>query len=635
MRDNRTLPLLLLLLLAVFATAVTAAFLLRFDFSLPSAYDHYLLFALLVWPLLKLAVYAIGGFAHGWWRYVSLSDVLRLARIDVFASVLVTLSTLFLGPTGFPRSIYLLDFLTCLALTCALRVGRRVWWEYTQRGLRPVDRKRTFIYGAGDAGSSLLRELRQNPALPFEPVGFLDDDRGKKGNTLLGCKVLGDGHEMAALMRRHDVDTVLIAIPSAAGASMVRILRQCREAGAEFKTVPSLGEILASGPSAQQVRDVAVEDLLNRHPVHLDTEAIRATIADRTVLVTGAGGSIGAELCRQVAEHAPRVLVGFDMAESALFQIEQEMRRCFPHLAFAPKIGSVGNPQRLAEVLEYHRPSLVLHAAAYKHVPLMETHVFEAIENNVFGTFQLARACIQARVPQFVMISTDKAVRPTNIMGASKRVAELIIGTLNSGRENHGTRFVSVRFGNVLGSNGSVVPTFKDQIARGGPVTVTHPDVQRFFMTIPEAAQLVLQASTLSRAGGEVFVLEMGEPVKIVDLARNLILLSGFNPDEDMKIEFTGLRPGEKLYEELSFLDEATVPTAHERVRCFAGASITEEQLSAHLERLRQACRDRDLRAVVFELKEMVPDYNPSSHLLRRMLAPADAGKAIAASAGL
>lgn len=609
-------------LLAAFGLSILVSFSLRFNLEIPSLRDPDLTFVLLAWPVTKLLIYYTGGFGHGWWRQVSLSDVLKLVKVNLLASIAVTLLTIFVGPAGFPRSVYLIDLLVCTALTCGLRVCRRAIWEIRQRGKRSSERIRTAIYGAGDAGISLVRELRQNPGLPYEPIGFIDDDRAKRGSSVLGVKVLGTGDQLAGVARRHGIAKLLVAIPSATGPQMTAILRKCRDAGVEFKTVPSLGEVLERDALARQIRDVRIEDLLGREPVRLDTEAIHARLAGKRVLITGSGGSIGSEMCRQIAIHEPSAMVGLDAAETPLFHIDREMRERFPALRFSPELGSVCDAQRLEEVLAAYHPEVVIHAAAYKHVPLTEIHPFEAIANNVFGTATLVEACVRSGVQMFTMISTDKAVRPTNIMGATKRVAEMIVSA-RARAGGAGTKFVAVRFGNVLGSNGSVVPIFIDQIRRGGPVTVTHPEIRRFFMTIPEAAQLVLQAAALSQAadrGGEVFVLAMGAPVKIADLARNLILLSGLRPDEDIRIEFTGLRPGEKLYEELSFLDEETLPTAHERVRCYTGAAITEEQMELHLQRLHDACRARDLRGVIFELKEMVPDYNPSSCILRKMI---------------
>jgi FlaA1/EpsC-like NDP-sugar epimerase len=410
-------------------------------------------------------------------------------------------------------------------------------------------------------------------------------------------------------------------MPSASGVDMARILRLGQASGLRCKTVPGLADVIENLHLSSQIRDVAVEDLLGRSQVRLEQEAITAKLCGTTVLVSGAAGSIGSELCRQIARFEPAAIIAYDVAETPLFHLENEMRKAFPDVTFIPEIGSIQNRARLNDVFLRHRPAAVFHAAAYKHVPMMELHPFEALENNLLGTFNLASAAKQHGVADFVMISSDKAVRPTSIMGATKRLAELLINDVQKGD----TKFVAVRFGNVLGSNGSVVPIFKAQIAAGGPVTVTHPDMCRYFMTIPEACQLVLQASTMGR-GGEIFVLDMGQPVKIVDLATNLILLSGLRPDHDVKIEFTGLRPGEKLYEELSAYNEHTLPTHHEKIKIFAGNGVPQEGMTPHLDRLAQTCRTRDARALLFHFKELIPDYNPSTQILEAALGPAAAG---------
>jgi FlaA1/EpsC-like NDP-sugar epimerase len=396
---------------------------------------------------------------------------------------------------------------------------------------------------------------------------------------------------------------------------MTRILELCHAANVECKTVPGLGEIIEGNALAGQMREVAVEDLLGRTPVRLEEQLIRDRIAGKVIMVTGAAGSIGSELCRQIARFQPAGIIGFEMAESPLFEVDREMKETFPNVPFYPEIGSVQNRVRLDEVMSQYRPTVVYHAAAYKHVPLMETHVFEAVENNVLGTYNLAEASLDHGVEDFVMISSDKAVGPTNVMGATKRLAELLL----LGLQNGGTQFITVRFGNVLGSNGSVIPIFKKQILAGGPVTVTHPEMRRFFMTIPEACQLVLQASAIGK-GGQICVLDMGQPVRIVDLAKNLIFLSGLKPDDDIKIEFIGMRPGEKLIEELSALTEDTVPTEHEKVRIFVGNGIPDEDVHTWVASLRRVCDSRDMSRLVVALKELVVDYNPSTHLLRRVL---------------
>ncbi len=600
--------------IGMFAVSVITAFLLRFDLSLPPRETAHLIYALSVWVVVKIIVFRIAGLDRGWWRFVSLSDLPRLATGNLLGSLLGTLVILWIAPLGFPRSIYVLDLLICSLLTVGGRWATKILVEVSKFQV-PGEKKRTLIYGTGEAGVSLLTEIRHNPSLPYHVVGFIDDDPKKAELVVHGVKVLGDGERLAATARKHRVDIVLIAIPSASGEQMTRILRRCLEAGVSYKTVPGLGEIIKANNLSKQIRDVAVEDLLGRNPARLDEEEIAGKLEGKVILVTGAGGSIGSELCRQIARFRPKTIVGYEISENALFHLNLEMKEHFPGVLFHPEIGSVQRPERLAEVLDHYHPSILYHAAAYKHVPMMEAHMFEAMENNVFGSYMTALAAAEHGVEDFVMISTDKAVRPTSIMGVTKRLAELAVNSLQNG----GTRFVCVRFGNVLGSNGSVIPLFKKQIAAGGPVKVTHPDMQRYFMTIPEASQLVLQTSTMGR-GGEVFVLDMGEPVKIVDLARNLILLSGLRPDEDIRIEFTGIRPGEKLYEELHTFEESTLPTRHEKVKIFTGPSLAYGEMTGPLETLRQICAARDVTQLILQLKEIVPEYNPSSHVLQRAL---------------
>ncbi len=394
---------------------------------------------------------------------------------------------------------------------------------------------------------------------------------------------------------------------------MVRILNLAADIGVEYKMVPGLGDLIQGKELGGQIRNIAVEDLLGRQSVELNQDEIRERIQGKVVMVTGAAGSIGSELCRQIARFDPSALIGFDAAETPLFQIDRDLHKNFPGLKFHPEIGNVTNTHDLHCVMEHYRPSILYHAAAYKHVPLMEMHVFAALENNVFGTWQTALAAIEHGVEDFVLISTDKAVRPTSIMGATKRIAELVIRVLQIQSD---TRFVAVRFGNVLGSNGSVVPIFQEQIAAGGPVTVTHPEMRRYFMTIPEAAQLVLQSFSIGQ-GGDVFLLDMGEPIKIADLAKNLILLSGLRPEREIKIQFTGLRPGEKLYEELNLHDESLLPTLHAKIKRYSSPSTMDiSTLRKQLRELQQIVNDRDLMRLLPLLQSLIPDYTPSSQLL-------------------
>jgi len=603
----------------IFALSGFIAFLLRFDMSLPSTFFIYFACALPIWIAVKGVIFQASNLNRWGLRYVSSADVYRIVLANCAGSLLSWVIISYIAPAGFPRSICLIDLILSLLGTAGLRVAVRMVAETLHGGQGNSQEKKTLIYGAGDAGITLLREIRNNPKLAYRVCGFLDDGRDKKGLLISGIEVLGRGDEIKSLVTKHNIAIILIAVPSATGVEMTRILELCHTADVEYKTVPGLGEVVEECGLVGQIREVAVEDLLGRNPVRLEVSRIRDALMGKVVLVTGAAGSIGSELCRQIARFQPAGIVGFEIAESPLFEIDREMKQRFPQIPFYPEIGNVQNRVRLDDVLSQYRPAIVYHAAAYKHVPLMETHIFEAVENNVLGTYNLAISAMKYGVEDFVLISSDKAVRPTNIMGTTKRVAELILLALQNGR----TRYVAVRFGNVLGSNGSVIPIFKKQIAAGGPVTVTHPEMRRFFMTIPEACQLVLQASAVA-TGGQICVLDMGQPVKIVDLARNLILLSGLKPEKDIKIQFTGMRPGEKLYEELSTLLEDTIPTEHEKVRIFIGNGVPEGNIHRWLDELRDLCAARDTGRLMVALKEVVLDYSPSAELLRRVVEAKD-----------
>ncbi len=601
--------------IAIFAASAALAFYLRFDFVLPKPFLICMLWGLPAWVVIKIVVFRFFALDRGWWRYVSTADLFRLLLGNIVGSIFSAIVILLFVPVRVPRSIYPLDLMICFLGTAGIRIAVRMIAERNPADSSRTKRKNTLIYGAGGAGITLLREIRNNPKLPYRVCGFLDDRTDKQGMRLAGVPVRGGGDKVKELTARHDVETILIAIPSATGIEMTRILKLCHAAGVECRTVPGLGEIIGGRELAGQIREVAVEDLLGRSQVKLDEDQIRDSIAGKVILVTGAGGSIGSELCRQIARFQPAGIIGFDCAESALFEIEQEMLREHNDVPFFPEIGSIQNRRRVDEVVAHYLPAAIYHAAAYKHVPLMETHVFEAIENNVFGTWNTAMAANDYGVARFVLISSDKAVRPTNVMGATKRVTELLLLQMQS----RSTKYVAVRFGNVLGSNGSVIPIFKRQIAAGGPVTVTHPEMRRFFMTIPEACQLVLQAAVIGD-NGEICVLDMDQPVRIADLARNLILLSGLRPDEDIQIEFTGIRPGEKLYEELNLFCEETVPTSHEKIRIFTGKRASQHDAASILALLRDVCASRDTGALVLALKEIVTDYSPSIQLLRYMV---------------
>jgi FlaA1/EpsC-like NDP-sugar epimerase len=608
-----TLAAMWLLQSSFFALSGVLAFLIRFEFSLPDRDLVYLAFALPIWIVVKDIAFHVLALDRGGWQYVSVPDIVRLAIGNTSGSVASMIAIIFLAPGGFPRSIYVMDLLVCSLITAGVRLGARMVLNST--GQVEIEKRKVVIYGAGKAGVTLLSEIRSNPRLGYDVRGFIDDDTQKSGHLIQGVPVLGTGAELTAIAAKRHLEEVLIAMSSASGSRMTSVLRSCHDAGLRCRTIPSLTEIIENRALTPQIRDVAVEDLLGRAPVRLDERAIRERLGDQVVMVTGAAGSIGSELCRQIARFGPSKIVGYDIAETPLFETDRELRRVFPQLQFRPEIGSVQNRSRLDEVIRRHRPCVIYHAAAYKHVPLMEDHLFEAVENNILGTANVALSAAEHGVRDFVMISSDKAVRPTNVMGATKRVAELLVNALQNGS----TKYASVRFGNVLGSNGSVVPIFKKQIAAGGPVTITHPEMRRYFMTIPEAAQLVLQASTMSK-GGEIFVLDMGKPVRILDLATNLILLSGLRPKEDIALEFTGMRPGEKLYEELCCSDENTLPTFHEKIMIYSGPVLARDEMQRRLQAIRGYCADRDARRMLLELKRVVPEFNPSGDILSRLL---------------
>jgi FlaA1/EpsC-like NDP-sugar epimerase len=604
------------------ALALAASFLLRFEFALDPEYRTMLAASLPILIAAKLLVFRAFSLRDLAWRFLGFRDLLRLAMANLAAACATTVVLRVVIGSAFPRSIHILDGVLCLMLMIAARALARSVFEL---GHRPESSARTVvIYGAGQAGITLLTEILANPRLGFRVAGFIDDAAGKRNLRIHGVRVLGAGRELPALVKKHRVSEVLIALASASGGEIAAILENCRASGISAKRIPALSERIDSRVLVDpirlvdQIREVRLEDLLGRPPVVLDESGIRARLAHRVVLVTGAGGSIGSELCRQIARYHPAAVIGFDHAETALYHIEQEMRERFPDVNFIPEVGSIRDRRRLAEVFELHEPQSVYHAAAYKHVPLMEAQLFEAVDNNVFGTQNVVEEAVRADVEDFVLISSDKAVRPANVMGATKRLAELVcLGQ----RPASATRFMAVRFGNVLGSSGSVIPLFQRQIAAGGPVTVTHPEMRRFFMTIPEAAQLVLQAASLARMpGGEVFVLNMGDPVRIVDLARNLVLLSGLDPDRDIRIAFSGIRPGEKLFEELSAIEEDTAATRHSQIRVFSGRGLSSAALADGLDRLRRSVSRRDAAGVLQALQEVVPDYNPSAFILGRAL---------------
>ena len=570
-------------------------------------------FSLLIWPTLMVLSFYIFKTYSVLWRFSRISDLLR-----VFVGMVVALGALFIcqmavygkaiSAPAMLLTFFITFFLTVVFRLCMKDIIMRV-------SSREADEKTSadklegniMIIGAGCAASMIINELRDNKVNSCKFKCAIDDDPAKKNTYILGIKVYGDRNSIIEAAEKFQIDTILFAIPSCDNKEKGEILNICKETGCELKIVPSIYQMMNSGEKgiSKKIRKVQIEDLLGREPISLDINRIIDYVAGRTVLVTGGGGTIGSELCRQIAEHDPKRLVIFDIYENNAYDIQNELRRKYPELDLVTLIGSVRDSKRLESVFKTYRPDIVYHAAAHKHVPLMEDSPNEAIKNNVFGTLKTAQCADKYGAKKFVLISTDKAVNPTNIMGASKRMCEMIIQSYNKRSE---TEFVAVRFGNVLGSNGSVIPLFKKQIEAGGPVTVTDPDIIRYFMTIPEAVTLVLQAGA-SAKGGEIFVLDMGKPVKILTLAENLIRLSGFTPHKDIKIEFIGLRPGEKLYEEMLMAEEGLKETENKLIHIGQPIEFDENEFFAALDNLRRAMYDDsvDMRAIV---SDIVPTYH-------------------------
>lgn len=602
---------------AVFAWCM--AYLLRFNFAIPEHFVQSML-QTLAWvvPMQALIFWRFGLY-RGMWRFASLPDLKRILMAVGIAAMMVTV-VLFMvrSLVVVPRSVLILDPLLLLIVMGGSRFAYRAWKEHRLYGLMQAQGKPVLILGAGDAAAMLTKELARNR--DWQVVGLLDDQVAFRDRQIHGVRVLGTLDELGEWSERTGAEHAIIAMPSATHAARRRALDICAAAGVETLTVPSFDDLVSGRVSISQVRKVEVEDLLGRDPVELDDAGLHELIGSQVVMVTGAGGSIGSELCRQIARYQPEMLVLFELNEFALYRLEQEFRESLPQQRIVCIIGDVKNAGRVAGVLSRYQPSVVFHAAAYKHVPLMEWgNVSEALANNVLGTHTLAAACKAAGVSKVVLISTDKAVNPTNVMGASKRLAELVCQGL---QDPIGTRFVMVRFGNVLGSSGSVIPKFREQIAKGGPVTVTHPEVTRYFMSIPEASQLVLQAGLMGQ-GGEIFVLDMGEPIKIAHLAQEMIRLSGFEAD-DIKIVYTGLRPGEKLYEELLADDEQSLPTPHAKLR-IARARSADAEWVAGLLRWVDAAATMDEHAIKQDLKLWVEEYagDVNGTTARPMMIPA------------
>ena len=609
----------------IFAFSIIASYLFRFEFSLSPIYIQQIKTVLLWIVPLKIIVFLSSGIYRGMWRYTSIRDFWLLARACLLSTLLILAVILYMsGFKGYSRAIFIVDgALTFLLIGGKLMAIRSYFARYANPKIREelfskVTYKKVLIIGAGAAGEKILREIFENNQLHYKVIGFIDEDPQKKGRSIHGIPVLGNLGIITSVLEKEEVKEILIAIPSAKGDQIRNIVETCKDCNVSYKILPGMGELIDGRVSIKILRDISYEDLLGRPPVQLDAMGIRGYLDGKRVLITGCGGSIGSELCRQVIKYQPSCLILLDASEMNLFNIQMELQNERYFHKCEAILGHVQDKNLMNDIFKKYKPQVVFHAAAYKHVPMQEKNPWEAVFNNIVGSRVTMEMSIKHHVERFVLVSTDKAVRPTNVMGASKRVTELIMQSV----QGNDTRLMAVRFGNVVGSSGSVIPIFRRQIEQGGPVTVTHPEVNRYFMTIPEAAQMILQAGVMGE-GGEVFILRMGIPVKIADMARDLIRLSGKEPDVDIKIIFTGLREGEKLYEELITVGEDILPTGHEKIMVLRSnyqpgeGNILQESrkiLGNKIDELTEDALRHDSRAIKKILKEIVPEYTPQEN---------------------
>ncbi len=611
-------PLIIIAHIIVFAASLFFSFLVVHNMQLKlswlvNQYPPLLLFFLVI----KLLIFGLFKQYRGWWRYVGIQDLTGIMRSSLVSTFIIVALWFIMGQIEFVRihlpaglktpteSICMADMFATILLLALLRMVIRLYFEAFRPG--EADRlKRLLIVGAGNAGEALFREIHRMPIAQYDVIGFIDDDPIKQGTNIHGIPILGSVEQLPKICEDQNIEEIAIAMPEASHHQRRRVV-QVFDKGTKirFRTVPSLTDIASGKLKVSQIRYVDINDLLGREAVELDLDLIEAFLKDKTILVTGAGGSIGSEMCRQVCNFSPKLLLLIEQAENPLFYMERELHKQFPDISIKTVVCNITDKIRVEGIFETYKPQVVIHAAAHKHVPLMELNPGEAIKNNIVGTMTVSEAANNYGAANFVMISTDKAVNPTSIMGSSKRIAEMYIQDLSRTSKTH---FVTVRFGNVLGSDGSVVPIFKKQIAEGGPVTITHPKMKRYFMTIPEASQLVLQAATMGK-GGEIFVLEMGEAVNILDLARELITLSGFKPGEDIEITYTNPRPGEKLFEELSIEGEDMQRTRHSKISIWKNIPMDRDKLRAGINELVTIAQAQNYNEIVHKIKELVPEY--------------------------
>jgi len=612
-------PLIVLAHIIAFAASLMLSFLVVQNMQLRREWLDIYPALLLFFLIIKIPVFGLFRQYSGWWRYVGISDLRAILLASLTSTAIIVATWFAVGwddsiraslPDGLERpaeGVCIADVFATVFILGAMRVVIRLHFEGTAEAGRL---KRFLIVGAGDAGESLLRDIHRMTVAQYDVAGFIDDDPVKQGTYIHSIPVLGTVEQLPEICEKHNIEEIAIAMPSANHRQRMRVIQTCEGIKINFSTVPSITDIVSGKLRVSQTRKVDINDLLGREAVRLDLHLIEAFAREKVILVTGAGGSIGSEICRQLCNFNPRQLLLVEQAENPLFRIERELHSSFAAVPLQAIICDVGDRARVEDIFRNHKPQIVVHAAAHKHVPLMEANACEAVKNNVVGTQIVADAADKYGTAKFVFISTDKAVNPTSIMGSSKRIAEMYIQDLSS---TSGTHFVTVRFGNVLGSEGSVVPIFKRQIDRGGPVTITHPEMKRYFMTIPEASQLILQAAAMGE-GGEIFVLDMGEPVKIVDLAKALISLSGFVPGKDIEMEFTGPRPGEKLFEELSIAGEDMQRTRHPKIGIWKNIPMDRSRLRAGIDELVNIAGENTNSDIVEKIRELVPEYTGNNH---------------------